>query len=104
MPGGRAMWPEPNGQMPASARNRVLLPEPDRPAITVDSPGGNASRACSISREPSGNCKVTSSSRIGPGSPVCTVAPLSASARAARIAVSKLSSRVTVARQEANEA
>ena len=37
-PAGIRIWPSPNGQMPVSARNSVVLPEPDAPLIRSRSP------------------------------------------------------------------
>ena len=38
---GTTMRPEPNGQMPAIARNSVDLPEPDGPVTSTGSPRGH---------------------------------------------------------------
>ena len=49
------MRPEPNGQMPAIARNSVDLPEPDGPVTSTRSPGAIVMPSASTSGTPFGS-------------------------------------------------
>ena len=54
-PAGTAILPVPNGQMPAMARNKVDLPEPDGPVSSVRSPPRRLSPSAETSGVPLGS-------------------------------------------------
>src|SRR5471030_1374295 len=56
------MLPAPYGQIPAMARNRVDLPQPDGPATNTRSPACKLAETLLNSGLPFGNCRVKSSS------------------------------------------
>ena len=49
---GTSIRPRPNGQIPAMARSRVVLPAPDGPAMATRSPAITVALAAMISRRP----------------------------------------------------
>ena len=59
---GTTTRPEPNGQMPAIARNSVDLPEPDGPVTSTGSPRGILTLSDATSGVPVGRFTATSSS------------------------------------------
>ena len=67
------MRPEPNGQIPAIARNSVDLPEPDGPVTSMRSPLRKLNPSAFTSGLPFGNCTDSPLRSMPPPSPAaCT--------------------------------
>ena len=95
---GSCTRPCPNGQMPANTRNRVDLPDPERPVTTTEWPGCNTSSACSSSFTPFGSAIVTSRSCTVPSAASIRWKSCPAAARAATMARWNVVRRSTMAR------
>ena len=96
---GRCTRPWPNGQMPASARNSVDLPEPERPVTTTDGPApAPGRRPPAASRRPAARGDIAHLHRPSGAS---ATSPVPKAARAATMARWNVVSRSTIARHGA---